>query len=1107
MSGSDKIRILTFNFHEPYMCLLAKTGFEMELGLYKEGILSRTWRTQFRPKPENLIEIPEEEWRDRLKSRYYDIVIAHNEPNAWDIREAPTPKLLVCHNRKTFLKTLLSKTDPTSIESFEKTIDVLSKEFVLVFISYSKQNDYNLPGYVVLPGIDVEEYGGYTGEIPQILRVGNYMYERNWMFDVPFQESVCAGLPTQVIGDNPKIANSAPSQSFEELLNAYRKNRCYLHVTRQEFEDGYNLAMLEAMACGMPVVSLKNSTSPITNGVDGFSSFDPAEIREYLELLLENEKIAREIGEKGREKVKKFFPISEFVDKWRRIILTHSGKLSNAIQVNKPIQSPKRYRILLDYISSPYTTGRYFEYALQEKHDVITTGYRCPEELLHKWGFLPPYPPYPPQRVPTSFDENRLKQAIENLPNGYYFDFYFYVDSGLKTIDPTLDLINIPKVAYFIDTHIDLHSRLKMAHHFDIVFLAQKSHIDLFNKEGVRYVYWLPLACFPELYPDEELPRDIDVSYVGSLSPEEGDKRITILNKVGETFPNHFIGKSWPRDMARIYSRSKIVVNSAVNYDLNMRVFEALASGALLITDPADSITELFEDGKEIVIYHNLNDLLDKIKYYLEHENERIEISKRGKEKVLKFHTYHHRVEEVIRIIEENFNLDSSTSSKFFRKPINYYSSPRWELLPFIPQGVRRVLDIGCGAGHFGKVLKSTFNLEFIAGIETEESVAKIAEKNLDKVIRGDVEEIELPFEEASFDLVTFCDVLEHLVNPLEILKKVNRCIVPYGWVLISIPNISYWGVISELSKGEWYYRDSGILDITHINLLSINGIRNILKKAGFLPALISPINIAPESYIPKCPDNSIRLGKLVIANINEEEYENLRAYQYVVIGQKVPSEENAFDEFVSMLIAEKKIDTLLELSEINLNIPDWKRKTLQAKFYAHSGNLLKAQEIYSELLKTNSQNPKILTEYGILLIAMNQPITALKYLHDAETQIPNDIRLKLALAQAYLYIHKLEESFKYFWSVFSDSYEYLEFLPSFVSLCESLGKEEIAKTTLEKFLEFYPSNESLILEYAKFLVRHHKKEDALNLLKEFAELFGKTREIEKEMKLLEGEH
>ena len=59
-------RILTFNFHEPYLCLMARTGLDFTVGVYEEGALAREWQTQFRPIPPNLTLVPEAEWRRDL---------------------------------------------------------------------------------------------------------------------------------------------------------------------------------------------------------------------------------------------------------------------------------------------------------------------------------------------------------------------------------------------------------------------------------------------------------------------------------------------------------------------------------------------------------------------------------------------------------------------------------------------------------------------------------------------------------------------------------------------------------------------------------------------------------------------------------------------------------------------------------------------------------------------------------------------------------------------------------------------------------------------------------------------------------------------------------
>jgi len=1080
---------------------MAKTGLEMDLGLYNEGLLARKWKAEFRPLPENLHEIPENEWRERLFNQYYDIVIAHNETNAWDIREATCPKILVCHNRKTYLKTTLPKNDFSAVENFESVVRSLSKLFTFVYISPSKRDDYGYPGYVVPPGIDIDEYGGYQGSKEVILRVGNYMKVRNWMFDFSLQEELCKGLPYTIVGENPGVDNSKPSRSFEELLTAYRLNRCLLHITRQEFEDGYNLSTLEAMACGMPVVTLSNRTSPITNGINGLASFDPAQLRKYLELLLENHHLAKEIGEKGRDTVRQKFPINCFIDNWQKIILKHSGKEKVSINITKPETTQKHYHILLDYVTSPHTTARYFEFAFEKDHQVLTSGFRCPEELLYKWGFENP-PPYPLQRIPTSFDEKRIEDMLSGIPTGYSFDFYIYIDSGLKTIDPLIHLINIPRIAYFIDTHLDFQTRLEMAKYFDIVFLAQKSHVNLFKEKGIRYAFWLPLACHPELYPAKELSRDIDISYIGSLSPDEGDKRRKLLTKIGETFPNNCIGKKWPLEMGDIYARSKIVVNSAINYDLNMRVFEGMAGGALLITDPADSIQELFEEGKDLIIYRDEGDLIDKIRYYLEHERERKEIAKRGQKKVLQEHTYYHRCKQIVEKLEKLFKISSTQAKRLEIKPINYYSSERREVLRLIPQGVKKVLDIGCATGSFGHAMKKELGVEEVVGIEIVPEIAEIAKKNLDKVFVGNLETDNFPLEENYFDAITCCDVLEHMEHPEKVLNKLTRYLKPYGHVIISIPNIQYWGILYGLSIGRWDYRDSGIQDITHLKFYTKETLKEFVRSAGLLTNIISPLTIAPENIIPQDENGNLQIGKILIEKVSSEEYETFRTFQHVVIAQKIPLDIPEINEQVRRILEAGNIDLLFEITKINSNLPLWKRLSIEGKAYAHSGNLAKAHECYTKAIKVEENN-ELLIEYGILLLAINQPQKAIEILNRAYINEPENIRLNLALGQGYLQLGDIQKSYQYFNYAYENSYDYPEILDIYIHVCEQLGHTDKAEEVLKGFVDFYPSDFKLTLKFSNFLSYHQRTQEALKIIQDYKELFGTNNELENALRQL----
>ncbi len=425
-------RILTFNFHEPYLCLMSKIGLPMDAGHYSQGHLKRQWHAVFRPIPDNMTAITEDVWRERVESNYYDVIIAQNEMNGLDVAKAPCGRLLLCHNRRSFLNTTLrieGAADP--LEVFNKMLLYLGHKFEFLYISESKRDDYGIPGRVILPGIDLDEYSGYRGEDPHVIRVGNTMRQRTRMFDYDFQEQVCAGLPSKVVGVNTDIPGSEVASSWDALREIYRRHHCMLHVTREEFEDGYNLAMLEAMATGMPVVSLANATSPLTDGVDGFVSSDAAVLHDRIQQLLDDPALAREIGARGRETVARTFPMAAFCEKWREAILVAADRSTRPAwhalrrakpQATAPADAP---RMLLHYSPSPLTTGRYFDEAARAHFHVTTTGFRIPEEILAYWGFEGPPPPYAAPDVPT---ELRAPYAdiLRALPQGYAPDLFLY---------------------------------------------------------------------------------------------------------------------------------------------------------------------------------------------------------------------------------------------------------------------------------------------------------------------------------------------------------------------------------------------------------------------------------------------------------------------------------------------------------------------------------------------------------------------------------------------------------------------------------------------------------------------------------------------------------
>jgi 2-polyprenyl-3-methyl-5-hydroxy-6-metoxy-1,4-benzoquinol methylase len=113
------------------------------------------------------------------------------------------------------------------------------------------------------------------------------------------------------------------------------------------------------------------------------------------------------------------------------------------------------------------------------------------------------------------------------------------------------------------------------------------------------------------------------------------------------------------------------------------------------------------------------------------------------------------------------------------RKPADYFQCPRPEMLPFVPVGCRRVLDVGCAEGAFGESLKRSRGIE-VWGVEPTASAAAIAKGRLDNVIEGVFgPEINLP--KGIFDCILFNDVLEHMLAPEMALRYAWELLAPGG--------------------------------------------------------------------------------------------------------------------------------------------------------------------------------------------------------------------------------------------------------------------------------------------------------------------------------------
>jgi 2-polyprenyl-3-methyl-5-hydroxy-6-metoxy-1,4-benzoquinol methylase len=171
-----------------------------------------------------------------------------------------------------------------------------------------------------------------------------------------------------------------------------------------------------------------------------------------------------------------------------------------------------------------------------------------------------------------------------------------------------------------------------------------------------------------------------------------------------------------------------------------------------------------------------------------------------------------------------------------------YYENSRLELLQFVPPGIRSVLDVGCGTGRFGEALQKDKQCE-VWGVEPDPRAAQYA---VDRLHRVTVElftpELNLPL--AFFDLICFNDVLEHMPMPEVALQHARKLLRPGGLILASVPNFRQFNNIWELIVlGNATYRESGIMDKTHLRIFTFKSIRLLFEESGYYVERIDGIN------------------------------------------------------------------------------------------------------------------------------------------------------------------------------------------------------------------------------------------------------------------------
>jgi 2-polyprenyl-3-methyl-5-hydroxy-6-metoxy-1,4-benzoquinol methylase len=156
-----------------------------------------------------------------------------------------------------------------------------------------------------------------------------------------------------------------------------------------------------------------------------------------------------------------------------------------------------------------------------------------------------------------------------------------------------------------------------------------------------------------------------------------------------------------------------------------------------------------------------------------------------------------------------------------------------YKVYSLVPEGVR-VLDVGCSSGNFGEILIQKKHCQ-VDGIELDKSDAKLAAKKLGQVWTLNVEYDDLrDIPAATYDIIYFGDVVEHLVQPTQTLQRMRSLLSKKGAILFSIPNMGHISVRLELLQGNFDYTETGLLDKTHLHFYTQKEVVRVFNEAGY---------------------------------------------------------------------------------------------------------------------------------------------------------------------------------------------------------------------------------------------------------------------------------
>ena len=319
-SAAKQERLLVFDCHEAWVYQLGALDCGLDIIVGLPGRHVQGWDERMRPVPPRaqlvrLQDVPQD-------GSPYRCIVASNLTDLLDAKSFAGPRILVLH--ETLDGAILEQKATVSADQLRRIV----QKFIrltgthVVAVSKLKRRSWGLDGDVVPAAVAPSDYLPWSGDIPRGLRIANHIERRPRVLMWDLHQKAFSGLPVTLVGHNPGLERVTPAADWSALKQTLSSHRFYIHTADPHLEDGYNMASLEAMAAGLPVVGNRHPTSPIEHGVTGFLSDDPDELRSYAELLLQDRDLALRMGQAARALVLEKFSYARFQEGFTQAVET-----------------------------------------------------------------------------------------------------------------------------------------------------------------------------------------------------------------------------------------------------------------------------------------------------------------------------------------------------------------------------------------------------------------------------------------------------------------------------------------------------------------------------------------------------------------------------------------------------------------------------------------------------------------------------------------------------------------------------------------------------------------------------------------------------------------